>query len=322
MRAWSDIIKDLRADLDLSRVQTRKVAGTVIPYLEGDDVINTANRIFDEDGWDALPLAAVQRFEVGTKQTDSGPILLFVYHVPYMTRFHGFLADGSVHTIEKGDIGKNSTQSEAFQQHEMAISGCATDALKRCMRHLGRQFGITLYDTEHEDFLAATGKKPKKEVKKAPVKKAPVKKKGTKEQQTVEGTGPVEKPEPEQVTEQEVIKAEDTARVAPGEITLADDPMSRALSYTIPEELSVNGKTVRLPSAGKTVETVLGEPLGVDLLTWLGGLRVSPAKSPPFVAETEEETRLQNAVRFVLLNKMGDDLSDEETKTIKESLSV
>ena len=303
MRAWSDIIKDLRKELDISRVKTRPQGKIKVPYLEGDDVINTANRIFDEDGWDALPLAAVQRFEVGTKQTDSGPILLFVYHVPYMTRFHGFLADGSVHTIEKGDIGKNSTQSEAFQQHEMAISGCATDALKRCMRHLGRQFGITLYDTEHEDFLAAIGKTPKKNVKKAPVKKK-VEKKVTKGQQTVEGSGPVEKSEPEQVTEEQPEStSNDTA--------VSSDPMSRALAYTIPEELSVNGKTVRLPSAGKTIETVLGEPLGVDLLTWLGGLRVSPAKSPPFVAETEEETRLQNAVRFVLLNKMSDDLSDE-----------
>ena len=222
---------------------------------------------------------------------------------------HGFLADGSVHTIEKGDIGKNSTQSEAFQQHEMAVSGCATDALKRSMRHLGRQFGITLYDTDHEDFLAATGKK-KAPAKKKPATKKPVAKKTTKKstkgQQTVEGSGPVE---PEEITEEQPGKA-------------STDPMSRALAYEIPKELSVNGKTVRLPSAGKTVETVLSEPLGTDLLTWLGGLRPSPAKSPPFVAETEEETKLQNAVRFVLLNKMSDDLSEDETKIIKEALSV
>ncbi|KKL20085.1 hypothetical protein LCGC14_2459010, partial [marine sediment metagenome] len=276
------------------------------------------------DGWDAFPLEAVQRFEVGTKQTDSGPIVLFVYHVPYMTRFHGFLADGSVHTIEKGDIGKNSTQSEAFQQHEMAVSGCATDALKRSMRHLGRQFGITLYDKEHEDFLAATGKK------KAPAKKAPAKKKSakkkttakkkvTKGQQTVAGSGTVEKAE---VTEQEVVEAESAASVVSGETVSSSDPIDRALAYTIPEQLVMNGKTVRLPSAGKTVETVLGEPLGVDLLTWLAGLRPSPAKSPPFVGETEEETKLQNAVRFVLLQKMGDKLSDDETESIKEYLSI
>lgn len=312
MRAWTDILEDLRADLDISRVKTRPQGKLKIPYLEGDDVINTANRIFGEDGWDAFPLEAVQRFEVGTKQVEGGHIVLFVYHVPYMTRFHGYLADGSVHTIEKGDIGKNSTQSEAFQQHEMAISGCATDALKRSMRHLGRQFGITLYDTEHEDFLAATGRKPKKTTK-APAKKKPAKKKPAKK-------ATVAKPEPEQVTEGQPDATDnntaDTASVS------STSPMDRALAYTIPKELSVNGKTVRLPSAGKTVETVLGEPLGTDLLTWLGGLRESPAKSPPFVAETEDETKLQNAVRFVLFNKMSDDLTEDETKVIKEALSV
>ncbi len=306
MRKWSEITKDLQAVLDVSRVKTRKQGTILLPYLEGDDVINTANRIFGEDGWDALPLAAVQRFEVGTKHGDSGPIVLFVYHVPYLCRFHGLLDDNSIHTIEKGDIGKNSTQSEAFQQHEMAISGCATDALKRCMRHLGRQFGITLYDKEHEDFLAATGKK-KAPKKKAP-KKAPAKKKATKKAtKKAPAKAAVEKAAEVEVAEEQP----DTT-----------SPMDRALAYTIPEELAVNGRTVRLPSAGKTVETVLGEPLGVDLLTWLAGLRPSPAKSPPFVGETDEETKLQNAVRFVLLQKMGDKLSDDETKTIKEALSI
>ncbi len=59
MRPWSDILEDLRADLDLSRVKTRPQGKLKIPYLEGDDVINTANRIFGEDGWDAFPLEAV-----------------------------------------------------------------------------------------------------------------------------------------------------------------------------------------------------------------------------------------------------------------------
>jgi hypothetical protein len=40
------------------------------------------------------------------------------------------------------------------------------------------------------------------------------------------------------------------------------------------------------------------------------------------VAETEVETKLQNAIRFVLLNKMSDDLSEDETKIIEEALSV
>jgi len=295
MRAWSEIIPDLQAALDIERVKTRPQGRDKVPYLEGDDVINTANRIFGEDGWDAFPLSQVQRFEVGTKMTELGPILLFVYHVSYMCRFHGLLEDGTIHTIEKGDIGKNSTQSEAYQQHEMAISGCATDALKRSMRHLGRQFGITLYDTEHEDFLAATGKKAP--AKKAPAKKAPAKKAAAK---------PV------------VQNGQDSESIRDNKTAPSVDGLTRALSYTIPEALQVMGKTIRLPSSGKTIEAVLDEPLGEDLLTWISGLRQSPAKNPPFVAETEDETKFQLAVSYVLLEKLADKLSEEETATLKE----
>jgi hypothetical protein len=305
----------------VSRVKIRTQGSLKLPYLEGDDVINTANRIFGEDGWDALPLAAVQRFEVGTKQIEGGVILLFVYHVPYLCRFHGLLEDGSIHTIEKGDIGKNSTQSEAFQQHEMAISGCATDALKRAMRHLGRQFGITLYDTEHPDFLAATGRKPKTTTDDAAKKKAAAAAKKKAAAAAKKKAAAAKKTQKSEVTEEAALEAQNAATVVAGD-TIDSDPMSRALAYVVPAQLSVNGKSVRLPSAGKTLETVLDEPLGTDLLTWLGGLRPSPAKNPPFVAETEEETKLQNAVRFVLLNKMGDDLTEDETKIIEEALSV
>jgi recombination DNA repair RAD52 pathway protein len=302
MRKWSEIVKDLREPLDLDRVKTRSAGGGVtIPYLEGDDVINTANRIFDEDGWDAYPLSAVERFEVGSKHTDHGQILIFVYSVPYMVRFHGLLADGStVHTIEKGDIGKNSTQSEAFQQHEMAISGCATDALKRAMRHLGRQFGITLYDKEHDDFKAAvSGNKPAKKTKAQPKKKkkaAPKKAQPKKEQATTAEKSPEEQP-----------KKKETG-------------IQRALGYVIPEELEVDGKPVRLPNSGKNVGEVLEDPMGEALLTWLAGLRVSPAQTPPFVAQTEDEIALQNAVSYVLLNKSLDALEEDEVKTLKGRL--
>ena len=292
MRLWNDIITDLNEPLDVSRVKTRPQGKIQLPYLEGDDVINTANQIFGEDGWDAFPLGRVERFEVGTKKTDSGQILIFVYTVPYMVRFHGFLEDGSIHTIEKGDIGKNSTQSEAFQQHEMAISGCATDALKRAMRHLGRQFGITLYDKDSEDFKAvmARGKSGTTSTKTAKKKSTATAKKKT--QST-------------------------TAKKKDGKTGI-----QRALAYIVPEELTVDGKAVRLPNAGKTVDEVLNDPMGDNLLVWLAGLRESPAKTPPFVAATPEEVSLQNAITYVLLNKRVSILEEEEVATLKKRLAT
>lgn len=283
MRPWTDIMKDLREDLDINRVKTRVVSKTVIPYLEGDDVIKTANRIFDEDGWDAYPLGRVERFEVGTKKDDRGQtVVVYVYTVPYMVRFHGLLDNGEIHTIEKGDIGKNSTQSMAYQQHEMAISGCATDALKRAMRHLGRQFGLTLYDNTSDDFQDVMRRE------KLGVKKAPSKTKKEKASST-EKESNKEKP-----------------------------AIQRALEFVIPEELVVEGKNVRLPNAGKTIEQVLDKPLGDPLLLWLAGLQPSPAGTPPFVPLNSDETKLQNAVSYVLLNKRADILDEDEVETLRK----
>ena len=285
MRKWTEILDDLAQPLDISRVKSRDAGGTSIPYLEGADVINTANRIFNEDGWDAYPLGPVERFEVGTRQNNSKTIVVCVYTVPYMVRFHGLLEDGTIHTIEKGDIGKNSTQSEAYQQHEMAISGCATDALKRAMRHLGQQFGLTLYDKESEDFQQAVGSKP------APVKKPASEKKSA-------PAKPATKPAPEKKS-----------------------AIQRALDYVIPESLEVEGKPVRVPNSGKTLGEILDDPMGIFLMTWLAGLRNSPAGTPPFVAMSEQEHALQNAVGYVLLNKKLEEINEEETDILKQRLS-
>jgi len=287
MRTWTEIIKDLHEPLNISRVKTRQQGSINLPYLKGDDVINTANRIFEEDGWDVVPLGKVERFEVGTKQTDSGQVIVYVYTVPFMVRLHGLLEDGTIHTIEKGDVGKNSTQSEFFQQHEMAISGCATDALKRAMRHLGRQFGITLYDKDSEDFKAATGKK---------------------------GTTTTTKKKKTTTTKKKTTAKKKTASKE------KQSKIQKALAYVIPDQVTAEGKVVRLPNAGMTIEQVLDDPMAESLLTYLAGLRDSPAGTAPFVAQTAEESKLQSAISYVLLNKLRDSLEEEELDVLKARL--
>lgn len=287
MRNWSDIIVDLEQELDPKRVKAREMGGKSFSYLEGYDMIDTANRIFGFDGWDAKPLGPVQRYEVGTRIDDRNhkEIIVCVYSVPYLCRFHGLLEDGSIHTIEKGDIGKNSTQSEAYQQHEMAISGCATDALKRSMRHLGNQFGNSLYDkSQDEPGVTATNSpaKTKTATKKASAtKKTSVKENGSKKESSID----------------------------------------RALAYILPKTLKGSAaKAVQVPSSGKTIGEVMDSELGERLLVWIGGLRESPAKNPPFFAESEDEIKLQNAVSYVLLNKKNDILTDDEKKQLQERL--
>lgn len=107
-----------------------------IKYLEGEDVIRTANRIFGYGGW-------------------------------------GFELEGQPWVVEKGEQGNNNTPYEVWAAHgrltvsggacfadvgtcvrqgagsgglEMAIKGAVTDCMKRCLRNYGDQFGLILYD--------------------------------------------------------------------------------------------------------------------------------------------------------------------------------
>jgi len=46
------------------------------------------------------------------------------------------------------DVGRCVFSGNTPEALDMAIAGAATDCLKRCFRHLGDQFGLTLYDKE------------------------------------------------------------------------------------------------------------------------------------------------------------------------------
>jgi DNA repair and recombination protein RAD52 len=314
MRKWKDIIKDLNEGLNVSLVQTRKVGGTTIPYLEGDVVIQAANRIFGHDGWSTYTESPVERFEIGIRMKAGKEIVVYTYTVPVRCAFHGLLEDGTIHTISKGDIGKNSTQSDAFQQHEMAISGCATDALKRCMRHLGNQFGLTLYDKDSDDFKIATGKKKTTTKKKAAAKKE-TPKKGAKASKT--GKGSKSKKDTKK-GKSKAAKGKDKAASKPAAQPQAvdDDLLERANAYVIPEEVQVDGEGVMIPDSGKTIGAILDSPLAITVLTWLAGLRASPNNLPPFDPNNEEEAKLQMAIRYSLIN------SELSVKLTGEELAV
>lgn len=311
MRKWKAILTDLKKGLTVESVKTRKVGNTLIPYLEGDVVIQTANRIFGHDGWSVTPQGPVERFEVGTHVKNNVETVTFTYTVPVLCEFHGLLEDGTVHTIRKGDIGKNSTFSGKTQEHEMAISGCATDALKRSMRHLGNQFGLTLYDKNSEDFQAVmaaanagTGTGTRRSSTKK--KREPAKRKtsGTrkKRETTKTKTGTRKK--------KEEAPAED-ADLSPGEIL--EVMYDRAMDYELPLTVRINGQDVKVPEGGKTVGKAINSSIAINIFTWLAGLRSSPNNLAPYEPTTDEEQNLQNALRHILANtELSAQLTDEE----------
>ena len=132
----------LNEPLSESQRATRKGGhGNVLPYLEGFEAINNANQIFGFDGWN---------YKVDTLETiDNGYMALVTLTVVG--------ADNASLTVRQDvgftHYGQSNKQREdgdapTPDQLDMALKGAVTDALKRCLRTFGSQFGNNLYDKE------------------------------------------------------------------------------------------------------------------------------------------------------------------------------
>lgn len=124
-----------------------------IKYLEGEDVIRTANRIFGYGGWSFELQSQPWVIEEGAQGTNH-------------TKYQVWAAHGRLSVSEGGsfaDVGTCVRQGEGSGGLEMAIKGAVTDCMKRCLRNYGDQFGLILYDKTTDmaglaaDFSGASG---------------------------------------------------------------------------------------------------------------------------------------------------------------------
>lgn len=137
MTLENDIVLQLAQPLDPSRV-TVGSSGPLqgIKYLEGEDVIRTANRIFGYGQWGfelISPPWAAEKGEQGQRGT--------AYEV---WAAHGRLSVSGGGSF--ADVGTCVRQGAGSGGLEMAIKGAVTDCVKRCLRNYGDQFGLILYD--------------------------------------------------------------------------------------------------------------------------------------------------------------------------------
>lgn len=131
-------IEELQKPLDPSRVLRRVgFRGQQLEYLPVHDIIETANRIFGYGGWQR----EIRRLEkVFEDETDG------VYSVGYLCEYR--IKVGEVVHEDVG-FGSSANQPDPAQAHEMAVKAAVSDALKRCFRAFGDQFGLSLY-RKHE----------------------------------------------------------------------------------------------------------------------------------------------------------------------------
>ncbi|MDD5369316.1 MAG: Rad52/Rad22 family DNA repair protein, partial [Anaerolineaceae bacterium] len=155
-----EVIWRLRQPLDMNRVKRRQAPGLgTVPFLEGYDVIETANDLFlFRWSFDLLSEPKVMRWDkvitfYDQRARKKVPVLgedgkptTEVAGICYLTG--KVTVDLAGKTYSHADVGRCVFSGDTPEALDMAIAGAATDCLKRCFRQAGEQFGNSLYDKE------------------------------------------------------------------------------------------------------------------------------------------------------------------------------
>ena len=133
-------MKALQSELSADRIKVRDKANIKLSYLEGFDIIDTANSIFGFGGW-AYTISSLEQVsqEVNANQNVvicyKAIVKVDVYDIDHSTM------------ISRQDVGFGTGVARNLADaHENSAKEAVTDALKRSLRSFGNQFGNSLYD--------------------------------------------------------------------------------------------------------------------------------------------------------------------------------
>ena len=133
-------IEVLNKELDSSRIKTREKGNVSLSYIEGFDVIDTANLIFGYGNWSYLISSLNQ---VSQEQNHNQNFVVCYKAVVKLI----IKDENHTKSISRQDVGFGTGVSKTLADaHENAGKEAVTDALKRTLRSLGNQFGNSLYD--------------------------------------------------------------------------------------------------------------------------------------------------------------------------------
>jgi len=134
----------LAYELDSSRIKSRSKGNVSLSYLEGFDVIETANKIFGYGNWDynITSLTQVSQ-ELNHNQNN-----IICYKAVVNITVHDIQHSKSV-TREDVGFGTGIAKTLA-DAHEGGAKEAVTDAIKRTLRSFGNQFGNSLYDKSRQ----------------------------------------------------------------------------------------------------------------------------------------------------------------------------
>ncbi|MDY4802729.1 Rad52/Rad22 family DNA repair protein [Campylobacter sp.] len=147
--------KALQSELSTDRIKVRDKANIKFSYLEGFDIIDTANSIFGFGGW-AYTISSLEQVsqEVNANQNVvvcyKAIVKIDVYDIDHSTM------------IYRQDVGFGTGVARNLADaHENSAKEAVTDALKRSLRSFGNQFGNSLYDKSKSVAQNSNGNIPK-----------------------------------------------------------------------------------------------------------------------------------------------------------------
>jgi len=146
----------LKYDIEPSRIKNRTKGNINLSYLEGFDLIETANKIFGHGNWSYT----ITSLDQVSQETNNNQNVVICYKA--VVKLTVYSLDHSKN-ISKEDVGFGTGIAKMLADaHEGGAKEAVTDSLKRSMRTLGNQFGNSLYDKSrnHQTQAQATPQIP------------------------------------------------------------------------------------------------------------------------------------------------------------------
>lgn len=140
----------LKYDIEPSRVKSRTKGNINLSYLEGFDLLETANKIFGHGNWSYN----ITSLDQVSQETNSNQNVVICYKA--IVKLTVYSLDHGKY-ITKEDVGFGTGIAKTLADaHEGGAKEAVTDAIKRAMRSFGNQFGNSLYDKSRNHQAQAT----------------------------------------------------------------------------------------------------------------------------------------------------------------------
>ena len=147
--------KALSQELESNRIKSRQKGDVELSYLEGFDVIDTANRIFGYGNW-SYNISVLEQVSQESNQNQN---IVICYKAIVAVKISDAKHE---HHISREDVGFGTGIAKSLADaHESAAKEAVTDALKRSLRSFGNQFGNSLYDKSRQHQSSNTTQQPK-----------------------------------------------------------------------------------------------------------------------------------------------------------------